>query len=323
MCPCPHPGAYGAESGWVRVKGLPILITGGTGLLGLHWAAACRDHHPVTRALHHRDIPLHGTSALQLDLSDPDALDKTIGACGIRCIIHTAGLTSVERCEQDPAAAEHHNVTIAARVAAAAERAGAAMIHISTDHLFDGKADFYDEDSPVSPINVYGATKARAEEAVLRAHPKALVLRTNFYGWGPRHRPSFSDWVLQGLRQDMPLRLFTDMRYTPIHISALIDAAMRLWAMGQSGVLHVVGDDALSKHAFGLRLAETFGLPTGGIAAARLADQPDLVRRPLSMALSNRRLHNALGQGPGSLSDHLSLLRRQENTPAIMEIRNL
>ncbi|WP_338271575.1 SDR family oxidoreductase [Roseicyclus marinus] len=305
------------------MNGLPILVTGGAGLLGLHWAAACREGHPVTRTLHQRNLPLDGTSAVLLDLSDPDALDRALGAARVGCVVHTAGLTSVERCEQDPGAAEHHNVKIAACVAAAAERAGAAMIHISTDHLFDGKAEAYDEDSPVSPINVYGATKARAEEAVLRAHPRALVLRTNFYGWGPRHRPSFSDWVLDALRQDRSLRLFTDIRYTPIHISALIEIGMRLWATGQSGIFHAVGDDVLSKYAFGVHLAKAFGLPTNRIEAARLADETELVRRPLSMALSNSRLHKALGQSPGSLSNQLSLLRHQETTPAITEIRNL
>lgn len=305
------------------MTGLPLLITGGTGLLGLHWAAACRDHHPVTLALHRRDLHLAGTAAQRIDLADPRALDAALTEGRIGCIIHTAGLTSVEGCERDPAAARHHNVTLAAEVAAAAARAGAALIHISTDHLFDGRSDSYDEDSPVSPVNIYGRTKAEAEEAVLRACPRALILRTNFYGWGPRHRPSFSDWLLTALRQDNPLRLFTDMRYTPTHITPLVTAAMALSAKGASGIVHAVGDETLSKHDFGLRLARTFGLSPARIAPTRLADQPDLVRRPLSMALSTRRLQTLLGQGLGGIDAHLALLRAQEKTPAITEIRSL
>ncbi|PLL14434.1 NAD(P)-dependent oxidoreductase [Tabrizicola sp. TH137] len=305
------------------MTGLPLLITGGTGLLGLHWAAARRETQPVTLALHRRRIALPGTTARPLNLADPHDLDAAMTEDRIACIIHTAGLTSVERCEQDPEAAHHHNVTLAATVAAAAERAGAALIHISTDHLFDGRADLYDEDSPATPVNVYGQTKARAEEAVLRAHPRALVLRTNFYGWGPSHRPSFSDWLLTSLRQDRPLRLFTDMRYTPTHITPLIEAAMALSAKGASGIVNAVGDEALSKHAFGLRLADHFGLSPARIEPARLADQPDLVRRPLSMALSTRRLHALLGHGLGGIDAHLDLLRAQEETPAITEIRSL
>lgn len=323
MRPAPPRGAAGAGTGRVPMTGLPLLITGGTGLLGLHWAAACRDRHPVTLALHRRNLALPGTTARHIDLADPQALDAALAEDGIRCVIHTAGLTSVEGCERDPEAATHHNVTIAARVAAAAKRAGATLIHISTDHLFDGRADSYDEDSPVSPVNVYGRTKAEAEEAVFRAHPAALVLRTNFYGWGPGHRPSFSDWLLAALREGRPLRLFTDMRYTPTHITPLIDAAMALSARGTTGILNAVGDEALSKHAFGLRLARAFDLSPAGIEPARLADQPDLVRRPLSMALSTRRLQALLGHGLGGIDPHLALLRAQETTPAITEIRSL
>lgn len=305
------------------MTGIPLLITGGTGLLGLHWAAACRDRHPVTLALHRRDLHLAGTVARRIDLADPHALDGALAEGRIGCIIHTAGLTSVESCESDPDAARHHNVTLAAEVAAAAERAGAALIHISTDHLFDGRSDSYDEDSPVSPVNIYGRTKAEAEEAVLRACPHALILRTNFYGWGPRHRPSFSDWLLTALRQNSTLRLFTDMRYTPTHITPLVTAGMALSAKGASGIVHTVGDEALSKHDFGLRLARAFGLSPVGIAQARLADQPNLVRRPLSMALSTRRLHTLLGQGLGGIDAHLAFLRAQEETTAITEIRSL
>ncbi|MCZ8334428.1 MAG: sugar nucleotide-binding protein [Rhodobacteraceae bacterium] len=305
------------------MTGLPLLITGGTGLLGLHWAAARREAQPVTLALHRRRIVLPGTTTRPLDLADPRDLDAALTEDRIACVIHTAGLTSVEHCEQDPGAAHYHNVTLAATVAAAAERAGAALIHISTDHLFDGRAALYDEDSPVMPVNVYGQTKARAEEAVLRAHPRALVLRTNFYGWGPSYRPSFSDWLLASLRQDRPLRLFTDVRYTPTHITPLIAAATDLSAKGAAGIVNAVGDEALSKHAFGLHLAERFGLSVARIEPARLSDQHGLVRRPLSMALSTRRLHGLLGHGLGGVACHLDLLRAQEDNPAITEIRSL
>lgn len=303
--------------------GAAMLVTGGTGLLGLHWSAACREGYAVTRAIHRRDVRLPGTKSLSLDLADPHALDLALADGRISCVVHTAGLTSVEACERDPEAAEFHNVTVATSVAAAAERAGAQLVHISTDHLFDGKAELYHEDSPVSPVNVYGYTKAKAEEAVLRAHPRALVLRTNFYGWGPSHRASFSDWLLQALRSNQPLRLFNDVRYTPTHITPLIDAALRLLSRQDTGLFHAVGDDALSKYDFGQHLARVFGLSPTSIEVARLADQTDLVRRPLSMALSTNRIRSVLGGGLGGISEHLRLLKAQEKTPAIMEIRNL
>ena len=70
---------------------------------------------------------------------------------------------------------------------------GSKLIHISTDHLYDGTKDIYTEDDLVSPLNVYGKTKAQAENEVLSINPKALIVRTNFYGWGLSYRKSFSD----------------------------------------------------------------------------------------------------------------------------------
>lgn len=299
----------------------PLLVTGGTGLLGLHWAAACRNDRPVSITTNRRQVRLDGTTALALDLANPAALDAALKATGAKVVVHAAGLTSVETCERDPDAAHQQNVLLAENVARATERAGARLIHISTDHLFDGRDDLYVEDSPPSPLNVYGLTKARAEEAVLRACPGALVLRTNFYGWGPGYRASFSDWVLSSLRAGRRIPLFSDMRYTPTHIAPLVAAAMDLSARGVTGILHAVGDDALSKHTFGLRLCAAFGLPPSLIEDARMADHAGLVLRPRSMALSGDRLRALMGRGLGCVDDHLALLRTEENSPAIKEIR--
>ena len=86
-------------------------------------------------------------------------------------MLHTAGMTNVEVCERDPAAARSLNVEAAAGVARSATRAGARLIHISSDHLFDGTAPLVGEDAPPSPLNVYARTKAEAEAAVAAACP--------------------------------------------------------------------------------------------------------------------------------------------------------
>jgi len=302
---------------------LPHLITGGTGLLGLHWAVGCRADHPVSITVHSRTACPFGVQAIEADLADPRSLDVAIVRSGAKVVVHAAGLTSVERCEADPDAAHHHNTVLAERVAQAAARHGLHLIHVSTDHLFDGREELYDEDSPVRPLNVYGRSKAEAEEAVLKACPSALVLRTNFFGWGPSYRPSFSDWIVGGLREGRSLPLFTDVRYTPTLIAPLIEAALALIERGASGIFHAVGDEALSKHAFGLSVARVFGLDPAPIQAVQLADKRGLVQRPASMALSSAKLQRYLGHGLGAVEEHLVRLRAEEDAPEIKEIRAL
>ncbi len=300
-----------------------ILITGGTGLLGLHWAQACKDTAPVTLALHQRTSVPSGVAALPLDLGDPKALDSAFQASKAKLVIHTAGLTSVELCEAEPERAHHENTYIAGQVAAAAARHGAQMVHISTDHLFSDRETLYTESDPVDPINIYGRTKAAAEEHVLTACKDALVLRTNFYGWGPSYRPSFSDWILKNLSDRKPLPLFDDVSYTPILIQVLVSSAMALVERKCSGIFHATGDTVLSKLAFGQAVAKVFGHDPSVIKPTQMKMLPNLVPRPRHMALSNSRLRAELGHGLGTVEDHLELLRTEEKCRAIQEIRIL
>lgn len=305
----------------MRGFGSGVLITGGTGLLGLHWSQVCKAGHRVTVTTHARPGHLAGITHRAVDLFDASALDRTIAEGHVDLLVHAAGLTSIERCEADPDRARYENTTLAIEVARAAARNGCRLIHISTDQLFSGNEPIYTEEAAVAPLNVYGRTKAEAETGVLDACPTALVLRTNFYGWGPTYRPSFSDWILQRLAAGAPIPLFYDVRYTPTLIGPLIEAAMTLSAQGVTGVLHGTGDEALTKLEFGRRLADRFGYAGAAIVPSRRVDQPGLVRRPASMALSNARLKRLLGRGLGSVDEHVERLSSEAGTAQTLEIR--
>src|SRR5205823_2508498 len=115
-------------------------------------------------------------------------------------VVHAAGLTNVDRCEQYPVLSRRANAEIARNVAIAVAHSRAKLVHISSDHLFSGERSFYREDDPTQPLNEYGRSKVAAEEWVLQACPSALVIRTNFFGWGHCLRQSFSDWIIINLR---------------------------------------------------------------------------------------------------------------------------
>lgn len=260
---------------------------------------------------------------MSCDLETVDATQRALASAAPALVVHAAGLTSVEECEADPDLAHHVNVVLAANVARAAAAAGLPLIHISTDHLYDGRQPMVDETHPLTPLNVYGRTKALAEEAVLHAHPRALVVRTNFYGWGTGYRHSFSDSVIRSLRAGQPVTLFEDVFYTPIHIDAQRAAVLDLLGSGASGTVNVVGDQRLSKHEFGMKVAAHFELDEGLITAGSIRDKPGLVRRPRDMSLSNERARMVLGRALGGVDDHLSLLKRQEDSGLAQELSEL
>jgi dTDP-4-dehydrorhamnose reductase len=299
------------------------LITGGSGLLALNWACALRDRQRIILGLHHRQVSLDGAQAVQINLDSLDDLIKQIEVIQPQFVIHAAGLASIEKCETNPILASELNVTLAINMAKVCAMFKIPLAHISTDHLFSGNDALADEDFPTSPINIYGRTKAEAELRVLEENPDALVIRTNFYGWGTGYRQSFSDFIISTLRAKNKLELFDDVFYTPILAEVLAQVTHDLIASKAKGVFNIVGSQRISKFEFGLRLANEFGLDQGLINAAQITRQSLLVKRPLDMSISNKKAVGFLGRDFGFINDHLARLRQQEENGMKMELAKL
>lgn len=298
-----------------------LFFTGGSGLLALNWAMAVRDQRRVVLGIHERQVSLAGTEQVRIQLESIDEIVRSLEEIEPRAVVHTAALTNVDQCEASPELARHVNVSLAANVASACARAGVPLVHVSTDHLFSGEAALVDEAHPVAPVNVYGRSKAEGELRVLDASPSALVVRTNFFGWGPAHRSSFSDVIISSLRGGRSIPLFEDVFYTPILIESLVGAVHEMLDLGAGGIYHVGGDERISKYEFGVMLAEEFKLDAGLIEAARISQRRELVRRPLDMSLSNARARALLGHPLGSPAEHISRLRTQEQRGQPHELR--
>jgi dTDP-4-dehydrorhamnose reductase len=301
-----------------------ILITGGSGLLGLNWARAVRDRHDVILGLHARDVSVAGIQTRRMPLETIGQITAVIEDVQPHLVVHAAGFTNVEACEADPELARHVNVDLSGNVAEACAAKGIALVHISTDHLWSGEMACVDESCPLSPRNVYGRTKAEAERRVLEAHASALVVRTNFYGWGTSYRHSFSDWIIDGLRTRKELTLFRDVHFSPILAEALAITTHDLIEVGVHGIFHVVGDERISKYEFGQRLAKRFNLDAGQIRAVDLSSlTTSKVLRPKDMSLSNAKARALLGRDIGGVDAHLTRLLRQERETNVMEMRQL
>jgi dTDP-4-dehydrorhamnose reductase len=300
-----------------------ILITGGSGLLALNWAATVRDRYAVVLGVHERIVTLREVKTQRIDLESADAIARILEVSQFDLVIHAAGFSNVEACEARPDLARHINVTLASNVAKACAELGVSLVHISTDHLFSGAESLTDESHPIAARNSYGRTKAEAECRVLQAHPQALVIRTNFYGWGTSYRHSFSDSILGMLRSGKEAMLFSDVFYTPILIEALAEAVLDLVQLKASGVYNVVGGGRLSKHEFGLRLAERFGLDATLIKPVLMAERTSLVRRPFDMSLSNQKVCRALGKVLGGVNEQIARLYQQEQSGLAQEFHRL
>ncbi len=275
-----------------------ILVTGASGLLGANFCAlAQRRLGAVTGVFHGHPVQPRGWDLVQADLREDGAAEALVDRCRPAWIVHCAALTNLDFCEEHPEEAERTNVLMTRRVAIAAARAGARLVHISTDGVFDGETGGYTEVSPTSPINVYGRTKLAGERAVMDILKDALIVRTNIYGWNAQSgKLSLAEWILDRLERGLRVPGFHDAFFTPILVDHLGEFLLDMMAQRLTGIYHVAGSQAISKRDFATRLAEIFELDASLVDSISVIGGPLKAPRPRNPTLDTRKAALALAR---------------------------
>ncbi len=289
-----------------------VLITGGSGLLATNWAISIRDKFLVVLSLHNRVIYIPGIDFDIIPLYSVNAITKAFLKHKPDIVINTAGLTNVESCEKYPKLAKEVNTDTAENIAIVCNKLNIKLVHISTDHLFSGKRRMMTENDCTNPQNMYAITKYEAELKVQDNCQNALIIRTNFYGWGPKYRSSFSDIIINSLQSEKKIILFNDVFYTPILIETLVLAVHELLDMKESGVFNIVSGKRISKFEFGVKIAKCFSFNLSLIERGYLKDNIKLVNRPPDMSLSNKKVCKKLGRGMATIEEDICKLKNRK-----------
>jgi dTDP-4-dehydrorhamnose reductase len=250
----------------------------------------------------------------RLDLRDPQQIRDVVRATKPALIVNPAAYTAVDAAETDVAGATQLNVDAPRVFAEEARRAGAALVHYSTDYVFDGmKAGAYVESDPTSPQNVYGRTKLAGEEAIVDTGCDHLILRTSWV-YGTRGKNFLLTMLRLGAERD-ELSVVADQYGAPTWANTIAsltsdvlaqsvvgDAdAVRDWWRRHSGVYHLTASGATSWHGFAEAIFELAG---GGkcplVKPISAVSYPTPAARPPNSRLSNDRLAALFGvRAPG------------------------
>jgi dTDP-4-dehydrorhamnose reductase len=225
-------------------------------------ARASRDW--AVAALYHtqRDRVTAG-EPVQLDLRSQDAVARLFDDRRPDLIIHTA---VTERSGDYPAAIPQ----AAASVAAAANRLGCRLIHMSTDLVFDGLHPPYTEDAPFAPTSPYGKAKAEAEAIVRQTCRDFVIVRTSLiYDFTPENYQL--GWMLRKVEQGEVVNLFTDQFRSPVWVRNLSDALLELATLDYTGVLNIAGPQRLSRLDYGRALLGAVGVNVDAFTRPALA----------------------------------------------------
>ena len=299
------------------------FITGGSGLLGLNILLHNPQHFQFHALGNKRQINLPNVQVTGINLADIRAIESCLKTSNAKVVIHSAGMTSVDDCNADPSNANFINGTLPENLAKVCYELGIKFVQISTDHLFDGTESFVSENVDPKPLNAYGYSKALGEEGVLKNNQDALIVRTNFFAWGPSYRMSFSDFIHSNLVNREVISLAEDVFYTPVLAQNLINSIFQLVIKGASGIYNVVGSERLSKYEFGIKMADIFLLDTNLIKKVPWTSLGQKARRPADMSLSDVKLRQFLGYDQGNSQENIVALKALMATNLYHKVKSL
>lgn len=298
------------------------LITGASGLLGanlaLQWGEAGAD---LVGLYHTHPVRSPGFAAYPVDLTDEAAVRAIVRATAPDWVVHCAAATDVDWCEAHPVAAHRINAEGAGVVAAAARDAGAGLIHISTDAVFDGARGGYSESDEPSPANAYARSKLAGERAVLAAHPAALVVRTTIFGWNAQPKRSLAEWALGRLEAGEDVPGWVDVFFNPLLVNDLADLLLAAMERGLRDVIHLAGGGALSKYAFAQAVARTFGYDEGRVRPTSVDDVSFAAPRPRNTTLAVDRACDALGRPMPTIEAGLARFKQLRDTGFVNRLK--
>lgn len=271
------------------------LITGGAGLLGSELARSAPEGWSPEITIR-RTPAAAGVRAHRVDLTQPLAFFGVLERRRPAVVIHTA----YDKTDGQA------TIDAATEVASACAALDVALVHISTDAVFDGDHAPYSESDTPAPVHAYGRAKTLSEAAVRESCPDAGIVRTSLIV-APDGTDSTSAWAIDRLRAGERVTFFDDEFRAPIFVDDLAAITWEIAALpaaDRAGVWHVVGPERLSRVDVGRILCERFGLDTSlvDVASAATMGEP----RPRDVTLSSERVASLTYRARpiGSLSPH-------------------
>ena len=258
-----------------------ILVTGGNGQLGneMRNLAASSSNNWFFSDVTAPD----GVETIPLDITDMEAISRTVRELEIGCIVNCAAYTNVDRAEDQEELAFLLNAPAAGNLAMAAAERDILLVHISTDYVFQGTGCLpCREDQPTSPTGAYGRTKPAGEQAVRQSGCRHIILRTAWL-YSP-YGNNFVKTVRRITAERESMNVVFDQVGTPTYAAdlayAIYDIVENGKDRGNEGTYHFSNEGVCSWYDFALAIAGLSGSTSCRISPCHSDEFPSKVRRP-------------------------------------------
>lgn len=260
-----------------------IIVCGAGGQLGVE----------LCRELARRGYEVREYDRKALDIGDGEAVDREVTGVQPFALFNAAAYNQVDLAEKDPAGAYQANALAVRNLAIACRRAGARLIHYSTDYVFDGTLGrTYVETDATHPVSAYAVSKLAGELYAQAYLDRPIIIRTSgVFGPGALRtaRGNFPELMMRLAREGKPMRVVEDFSASPTYAPALASRSIDVLEKDLDGIFHIGGSQAVSWFEFAKMILGKAGL-AADLTATNAAEYPTPAKRPPFSALENARL---------------------------------
>ena len=260
-----------------------VVITGAAGLIGQYLARTVARWAPQWE--------IQGLTRADLELTDHPAMTAVFQTLKPHLVIHCAALSRTKDCEQDAQLARRVNVDATAQLSHLCK--DIPFLFLSSGEVFDGRRGWYREDDPPTPINVYGKTKAEAEQHVLQ-NPRHTVVRIVLTaGTSRTGNRSFVEDMCRTAQAGKSITLYADEFRCPLPAGVIARAVWEVAASGQPGLYHLGGSERLSRWEIGEALRSWYPELNGRLVQGSSQDHRG-APRPADLSLNCDKIQRLL-----------------------------
>jgi len=244
----------------------------------------------------------------KIDITNIDSVKNVINKIKPNIIIHTAGLIHPLTCEENKELAWEINVIGTKNILDCSREFKSKLVYISTDYVFDGKNNPYDELDQPNPLNYYGQTKFESEK-LISSLDDYLIIRTAWINDVEKNSSSFIMQLINSLKNNKSFIVPYDQFGSPTIPSNLSEIIYELIQQNKKGIFHVTGTTYISRFDFALKIAESFSLDKTLIQKVSTNNLNQKISRPLEINLNLKKLKSSINTKILSLDEQLDYLK--------------
>ncbi|MBS3082029.1 SDR family oxidoreductase [Candidatus Pacearchaeota archaeon] len=281
---------------------MKILVTGSAGFVGKNIFNNLKNKHQMFGISRRNSL----TTTHTQDITDKN-IETILNELNPDIIIHSAALSSVDYCESHKEEAWNTNVLGTENLVNWCKKNSKKMIYISTDYVYPGISNNYDENSEVSPISVYGITKLEAERKVQTLKYWTILRPTVIFGYDE----GGNNFLMQMLALKEKRKIPFDQISNPTDVKVLCEYIDKVIDSKIEGIFIATGPETIDRYEFALLIAKIFNIDENLLERTSTVEFNQIAKRPLNNGTNSSKLRSILNYKCLTLHQSLESIKNQ------------